>query len=146
MHEPSGLEPCSSRAGSSPSSPGVPRARAGSSPALDSTRVGSSLLAPSSWRLEQGSTSRVEPLGDSSRLVNTTICVAYSELCLSVIINPRGEKRIPGLHPVYEDSHPSPERSGEYSGGVIGILCALPEGFPLDGRFGERSCIIYLNL
>ena len=57
---------CTSRADSSPSSPGVPRARAGSSPALDSTRVGSSLLAPSSWRLEQGSNRR--PRADSTLL------------------------------------------------------------------------------
>ena len=42
VHEPSRLEPGSSRAGSSPSSPGVPRARAGSSPAwtrLEPARV-----------------------------------------------------------------------------------------------------------
>ena len=51
MHEPSGLEPGSSRAGSSPSSPGVPRARVRSSPGLDSARVHSSLLAArESWR------------------------------------------------------------------------------------------------
>ena len=57
VHEPSRLEPGSSRAGSSPSSPGVPRARAGSS-----------LLASSSWRLEQGSTSGLDSVGGSSRL------------------------------------------------------------------------------
>ena len=68
VHEPSGLEPNSSRAGSSPSSPGVPRARAGSSPVwtrLERTRV-SWQAAP--WRLEQGSTSGLESLGGSSRL------------------------------------------------------------------------------
>ena len=44
---------CTSRAGSSPSSPGVPRARVRSSPGLDSARVRSSLLAArQSWRLE----------------------------------------------------------------------------------------------
>ena len=60
-----GLVLCTSRADSST---GVPWARAGSSPALDSTRVGSSLLASSSWLFEQGFTSQIEPLRDSSRL------------------------------------------------------------------------------
>ena len=68
VHEPSGLKPDSSRACSSPSSPGVPRARAGSSPVwtrLERTRVS---WQAASWRLEQGSTSRLESLGGSSRL------------------------------------------------------------------------------
>ena len=55
VHEPSGLEPGSSRAGSSPSSPGVPRAR-----------VRSSLLAA------RGS-GRLEGLGGRRRSVGTVV-------------------------------------------------------------------------
>ena len=53
---------------------------------------------------------------------------------MSFVINQRGGKGIPGLYPVYEDSHTLPERHGEKSGGMIGIYGALPEGFPLAER------------
>ena len=64
MHEPSGLEPGSSRAGSSPSSPGAPRARVRSSPleSLGGSRV---LAARGSWRLEG--------LGGRRRYVGTVV-------------------------------------------------------------------------
>ena len=78
VHEPSGLEPGSSRAGSSPSSTGVPRARVHSS--LLAARAVSSR---DESRCELGSSPRVRgclepsPLEsrsglDSSRLVNNT--------------------------------------------------------------------------
>ena len=52
---------------------------------------------------------------------------------------------MPGLYPIYEDSHTSPERSGKQSGGAIGMLCASPGGFPLDEMLENSLCIIYLN-
>ena len=57
---------CTSRAGSSPSSPGVPRDRVRLSPGLDSARVRSGLLAArGSWRLEG--------LGGRRRCVGTIV-------------------------------------------------------------------------
>ena len=44
------------------------RAAIGGHVVLCTSRADSSLLASTSWRLKQGSTSRLEPLGDSSRL------------------------------------------------------------------------------
>lgn len=67
------------------------------------------------------------------------------QLSLSVITNERGGKRIPGLYRIYEDSHTLPARSGKMRGGGIGMLCASPEAFPLDGILENSLCIIYLN-
>ena len=44
---------------------------------------------------------------------------------------------IPGLYPVYGDSHTLPGGHGKKYGGMVQIDCALPESFSAGWKVGE---------